>query len=462
GESIFLSFISLVVAIGLVYFILIATPFNELIGKNLSLNFFDNPTLLLGSFAITLVIGIISGLYPALYLPSIPTLKALKGAFKNQKSSLVLRKVLTTTQFGISMFVVVCTWLMQDQIAYMRLRDLGFSKDNVLVLPIQDTLVQNQIGAIKNEFLQNPRIVAATTAYDVMGMGVGGPVMWAETEEGMKQQAFNLISAGDDYLKTMGIKLLAGRDFQPGANVDVSNVFICNRAAAKLMGWGDDPVGKKVRWFHGKEDGQIIGMVEDFNYQSLHNTIEPLLISKTDYEGGFLHLKVKGEDLPTTLEEVKKRWAVIDPNHPFEYFFLDQKFDEQYRADETQQKLLAGLSWVCIFISLLGLLGLSAFAAVQRTKEIGIRKVHGASVPQIIYLLFKEVMLLVVIAAIAIIPVAYYIVSKWMSNFAYQTQINYLLFVLVAAMAIVLAFMTVAVHSFSTANMNPVNSLRSE
>ena len=146
----------------------------------------------------------------------------------------------------------------------------------------------------------------------------------------------------------------------------------------------------------------------------------------------------------------------------WEYFFLDQKFDEQYRSDETQQKLLAALSWVCIFISLLGLLGLSAFAAVQRTKEIGIRKVHGASVPQVIYLLFKEVMLLVLIAAIAIIPVAYYIVTKWMSNFAYQTQINYLWFVLVAAMAIVLAFLTVAVHSFNTANMNPVKSLRSE
>jgi putative ABC transport system permease protein len=462
SESLFLSFISLCVAIGLVYLILVATPFNELIGKNLSLNFFGNPTLLIGSIAITFIIGIISGLYPALYLPSIPTLKALRGAFKNQKSSLVLRKVLTTTQFGISMFVVVCTWLMQDQIAYMRLKDLGFSKDNVLVLPIQDTLVQNQIGAIKNEFLQNPRIVAAATSYDVMGMGMGGPVMWAEGEDGMKQQAFSMMNVGDDYLKTLDLKLLAGRDFLPGPTADVEDAFIVNEAAAKLMGWGDNPVGKKVKFFHAEKDGQVIGMVKDFNFSSLHNRVEPLLIVKPGEEGGFLHLKVKGEELPTTLEEIKKRWAVIDPNHPFEYFFLDQKFDEQYRSDETQQKLLAALSWVCIFISLLGLLGLSAFAAVQRTKEIGIRKVHGASVPQIIYLLFKEVMLLVLIAAIAIIPVAYYIVANWMSNFAYQTQINYLWFVLVAAMAIVLAFLTVAVHSFNTANMNPVKSLRSE
>ncbi|MFN5170982.1 MAG: ABC transporter permease [Cyclobacteriaceae bacterium] len=462
SESVFLSFVSLVVAIGLVYFVLIATPFNELIGKNLSLNFLDNPTLLIGSIAITFIIGIISGLYPALYLPSIPTLRALKGAFKNQKSSLVLRKVLTTTQFGISMFVVVCTWLMRDQISYMRSKDLGFSKDNVLIIPIQDTLVQNQITVIKNEFLQNPRIVAASTSYDVIGMGIGGPVMWAEGETGMKQQAFSMMNVGDDYLRTLDLKLLVGRDFLPGPKADIEDAFIVNEAAAKLMGWGSDPIGKKVRFFHGEKDGKVIGMVKDFNFQSLHNRVEPLLIVKPNQEGGFLHLKVKGDGLPTTLEEIKKRWAVLDPNHPFEYFFLDQKFDEQYRADETQQKLLAVLSWVCIFISLLGLLGLSAFAAVQRTKEIGIRKVHGASVPQIIYLLFKEVLLSVVIAAVAIVPVAYYIVSKWMSNFAYQTQINYWLFAMVATLAIVLAFLTVAVHSFNTARMNPVSSLRSE
>ncbi len=461
-ESVFLSFISLVVAIGLVYLILIVTPFNELIGKNLSLNFFDNPTMLVGSVAVTFVIGIISGLYPALYLPSIPTLKALKGAFKNQTSSLVLRKVLTTTQFGISMFVVVCTWFMQDQIAFMRLKDLGFSKDNVLVLPIQDTLVQNQIGAIKNEFLRYPSISSVTTSYDVIGMGVGAPVMWAEGEGGMKQQSFSMMNVGDDYLKTLDMKLLAGRDFLPGSKADLEDSFIVNEAAAKLMGWGNDPVGKKVKYFHAEKDGRVIGMVKDFNFQSLHNRVEPLLIVKPSKEGGFLHLKLKSDGLPATLEEIKKKWAAIDPNHPFEYFFLDQKFDEQYRADETQQKLLAMLSWVCIFISLLGLLGLSAFAAVQRTKEIGIRKVHGASVSQIIYLLFREVMLLVIIAAIAIIPASYYIVSKWMSNFAYQTQINYLLFVLVAGLAIVLAFITVAVHSFNTANMNPVNSLKSE
>lgn len=460
-ESVFMAMISLLLAIAFVYFVLNATPFNQLIDKNLSPDFLDNPLLLFGSVGIALAIGLISGLYPAFYLPRVPTIKALKGAFKNQKSSLVLRKVLITTQFGISIFVVVCTLLMKEQIGFMRTKELGFTKDNILVLPIQDTLVQRQIGAIKNEFLKNPNIVAVTTSYSVIGMGIGGPVMWAEGEEGMKQQSFSMMNVGEDYLNTLKLELLVGRDFLPGPETD-RNVFIVNEAAAKLMGWGDNPVGKKIRFFHGENDGQVIGMVKDFNYQSLHNNVEPLLLVKPWEEGGFLHLKLKSEDLPTTIASIKEKWSVFDPNHPFEYFFLDKRFDEQYRADETQQTLLSILSWVCIFISLLGLLGLSAFTAGQRTKEIGVRKVHGASIPQIIYLLFKDVMYLVIIAAIAIVPLAYYVITQWMSNFAYQTSIGYEIFVLVGVMALLFTFLTIAFHSMKTARMNPVNSLRSE
>jgi putative ABC transport system permease protein len=273
-------------------------------------------------------------------------LSSQKSSYKSTKTSQTLRKVLTTLQFGISIFVVVCTFFMQDQIDFMRTRDLGFHKDNVVILPIQDTLVEKQINSIKNEFLRNPKITAATTAYDVLGTGAGGPVMWAETETGMKQQAFNMISVGDDYFKTMEIELLKGRNFQSGPKADVDNIFICNEAAAKLMGWGDDPVGKKVKFFHGKTDGQIIGMVKDFNYQSLHNAVEPLLIIKSNPEGGFLHLKVAGDGLLETMKMIKDKWTGYDPNHPYEYFFLDQRFNEQYKSDETQYKLLTALSYV--------------------------------------------------------------------------------------------------------------------
>ncbi len=462
SESLFLSFLSLFVAIALVFIILNTSSFNTLIGRNLELDFLHDSILVGGCVAIALVIGLISGIYPSLYLPNIPTLSALKGSFKNKKSSQVLRKVLTTVQFGISIFVVVCTFFMQDQLDYMRSSDLGFQKENVVVLPIQDTLVEKQIASIKTEFLRYPKITGATTSYHVLGTGVGGPVMWAESETGMKQQAFNMISVGEDYFKTMGIELMKGRIFEPGPNADVDNIFICNEAAAKLMGWGDDPIGKKVKWFHGKTDGQIIGVVKNFNYQSLHNPVEPLLIIKSKPEGGFLHLKVAGDKLPETMKYIKEKWTGYDPNHPYEYFFLDERFNEQYKSDETQYKLVTALSYVCIFISLLGLLGLSAFSASQRTKEIGIRKVHGASVPRIIYLLYKDVMYLVIIAAILVVPAAYYTINQWVGNFAYQAPLNYLMFAIVTILAMVFAFLTVAFHSLKTARTNPVESLKYE
>jgi putative ABC transport system permease protein len=463
GESILLSFISLVLALALVSFVLEGTPFNQWIDKDLSLDFTGNPLLIGGSIGIALGIGLISGLYPAFYLPSIPTLTALKGAFKNRKSSHILRRVLITTQFAISIFVVVCTFFMQDQITYVRNKELGFDKDNFLILPIQDTLVQRQLGGIKSDFLQNPRITAATTSYHVMGMNVnGGSVMWAESETGMKQQAFSLMFVGEDYLKTMGIKLLKGRNFTTGANKDGVDGFIANEAAAKLMGWGEDPIGKKVKFFHAEKDGQVIGMVKDFNFSSLHNAVEPLLIIQTPDEGGFLHLKIKGENLPETVASIKEKWAKYDPNHPVEYFFLDERFNEQYKQDEIQYKLLSGLSYICIFISLLGLLGLSAFTATQRTKEIGIRKVHGASIPSIIFLLYKDVMYLVVVAAVLVVPIAYYVTMEWLGNFAYQTTLSYATFALVAFMALLFAFLTVAFHSLKTARTNPVDSLKYE
>ena len=463
GESVFLSMISLVFAIAIVFVVLKATPFNQLIEKDLSPDFLGNPVLLGGSFLIAFAIGLISGIYPAFYLPSIPTLKALKGSFKNTASSHLLRKMLITVQFAISIFVVVCTLLMQDQIDFVRSKELGFDKANMLLLPIQDTLVQRQITGIKNEFLQNPGIVGATTSYNVMGMNVGGnAVMWAEGEDGMKQQSFTLMFVGEDYLKTMGIELLDGRDFQPGPKADIEDVFIANEAAARLMGWNDDAIGKKVKFFHAEKDGQVIGLVKDFNFSSLHNPVEPLLIIKAREEGGFLHLRVQSENLPATMAFIKDKWAQFDPNHPYEAFFLDERFNEQYRADEIQYALLTGLAGICIFISLLGLLGLSAFTATQRTKEIGIRKVHGASVPHIIFLLYKDVMILIIIAAILIVPIAWYLISDWMENFAYQAPVNYSLFLVVGLLALVFGFVTVAFHSLKTARTNPVEALKYE
>jgi putative ABC transport system permease protein len=464
GESILLSLIAMVLAVGIVFFVIDATSFNSLISKNLAVDFLGNQTLLLGTLGLTLLIGVLSGLYPALYLPSIPTLRALKGAFKNRKSSLYLRKSLTTAQFVISIFVVVCTLLMQDQINYVRSQDLGFDKDNMLLLSIQDTSVQNHIDAIRADFETNPKIIGSTVSYNVLGKDAnGGPVMLAESDQGMVQQRFIMINVGDDYLKTMGLELIDGRDFAKG-DADHHANFIINEAAAKLMGWNDKAVGKKLRWFHDTDENKkVIGVVKNFHFSSLHNTIEPLIINRVEGGGGgFLHLKLAGGDLPKTLESIRETWTKYDSSHPYEYFFLDDRFNEQYKEDEVQYTLLSNLSYVCIFISLLGLLGLSAFTAAQRTKEIGIRKVHGASIPGIIYLLYKDVMYLVLIASVIVVPLGVYVMNGWLGNFAYQKPLNFVVFGVVAAMALVVSFITVAFHSMKTARTNPVESLKYE
>ncbi len=461
GESIFLAFISLIVAVMLIYIVIYLTPFNNLIQKELHVSFWNNGPLLFGTISMTLAIGVFSGLYPAFYLPSIPTIGALKGAYKNKKSSRQLRQGLITFQFAISIFVVACTFFMQDQMNFMRSKDLGFDSENILILPIQDTVIHKKVEVLKNDFLNNSKISNVTTSYQVFGTGSGGPVMFAESEEGMVQQQFNMVSIGDDYLNTMGIELLVGRDFQNGMESDLHNAFICNQAAAKLMGWGDDPVGKRIRFFHNPEDGQVVGMVKDFNYASLHNSVEPLLLVKNG-EGGYFHLKVSGEDFPKTLSYIQKKWESLNSSSPFEFYFQDQRLNEQYQEDEIQYKLLSGLAYICIFICLLGLMGLSAFSASQRTKEIGIRKVHGASIPRIVYLLYKEVMVMVLVAGILIIPVSLYFVSQWLGNFAYQVQLNYFTFAFILFFALLVALVTVGFHTIKAATANPIHSLKYE
>jgi putative ABC transport system permease protein len=461
-ESILLSLFAYVIAIGLVFLIVNGTAFNNLIEKELTINFLSNPTLMWGSLTLALAIGIVSGLYPALYLTAIPTLVALKGAYKNKKSSLYLRKVLTTAQFIISIFVVACTMLMNQQIDFVRSKNLGFDKENIVLLSIQDSVIEHSVDAISNELMHIPGVAGTTTSYSAVGVNTmrSQSVMKAEGPEGMKQQTFTQIWVGENYLKTMGMELIEGRDFEPA---EYGKNFIVNEAAVKVMGWGEDALGKRLMHFHDTDENKkVIGVVKNFNFNSLHNEIGPLVINYVEGNGGFLHVKVKSSDLPATMEKIREVWTKYETSRPYEYFFLDERFNELYKADEVQYKLVNALSWVCVFISLLGLLGLSAFAAVQRTKEIGVRKVHGATIPQIIYLLYKDVMYLVLVASLIVVPLSWYVITQWLSNFAYRAPIDYMVFLIVGALSLLFAFLTVAFHSLKTARTNPVESLRYE
>jgi putative ABC transport system permease protein len=462
GESILLSLVSLLIASILVALMVRSPEFSQLIGRNLTVNLYDNPVLLSGALGITLLIGFISGLYPAIHLTGIPPVAALKGKFRNPGSAIAFRRVSTTVQFVIAIFVVCCTLLMREQMDYIQTKNLGFNKDNLLVLPVHDSITFNYLPAAKAELLRNPNIEAITSAENVTGAGMG-EVMHCESETGMKEEGGVLVLVvGDDYLQTMGLQLIAGRDFQRGADVDMEGVYIANQSAVKLMGWGDQALGKRVSFWHGENAGKVIGVVKDFNINSLYQGVDPMFIIKGKWSKGYFQIRLSGRKIPETIEYIKDKWAAIDPNHPFEYFFLDQRFNQEYKDDVVRNKLLSALSGICIFISLLGLVGSSAFAATQRTKEMGVRKALGAAIPDIMYLLSREALMLVVFAAVLSAPFSWWAIHRWMENFAYKTDLNYLTYCIVTFVALASVLLTIIFQSLKTARANPVESLKHE
>ena len=461
-EAFILAFVAFILALLLCFMIIYLTPLENLIGKQLELDFFNNPVLLVGSLLLTAIIGFVSGVYPALYLPSISIVKALKGKFSTQAGGKLLRKTLIILQFGISIFVIICTFLMEKQIEFLRNTDLGFENENVVLIPLQDSLVVNQMEAIKSEYKRLPGVSEASTAYGVPGVGVGGSVFWVETDEGMTQQSINTIWAGEEYLETMGIEILQGRNFRKGSKIDRNLRVIVNEATVATMNWGDNAIGKKIKFFHGNEEGEVIGVMKNFNYNSLHNKIDPLLIGLSDNPGGHLHLRVSPVNLRQTMAKIEMMWKGFDPNHPYQFKFLDQNFNEQYTADETQQRLVGTLSYLCIFISILGLVGLAAFTASQKTKEIGVRKALGASSSSIIGLFSKDYLKLILISFLIAVPVANYVISEWLNSFAYQTEIHWYNFLGPGIIVLSVALVTVGLQTFKSANANPVKALRSE
>lgn len=462
SEAFVLVFVALILALIICTVAIYATPLESLLGKQLKLDFFGNPTLLIGSISLTFIIGLLSGFYPAIYLPSVSIVKALKGKFSSQSGGNLLRKGLIVFQFAISIFVIICTYLMEKQIDFLRDTDLGFQSENVVLIPIQDSLVISQMDVIKAEYEKLSGVLSTTTAYGVPGLGVGGSVFRVESNEAMVQQNINTIWSGEGYLETMGIELTAGRDFHKNSEADRNLRVIVNEATVKTMNWGDSALGKKITFFHGNREGEVIGVMKDFNYNSLHNKVDPLLIGLSDDQGGDLHLRVSPENLKETMRKIEEMWKEFDPNHPYQFSFLDQNFNEQYQADEIQQRLVGTLSYVCIFIAILGLIGLAAFHAGQKKKEIGVRKVLGASSQSIIGLFSKEYVKLIIISFVVAVPVSNYVISEWMKGFAYQTSIEWYNFLIPGFTVLLVAMVTVGLQTSKAANANPVRALRSE
>lgn len=459
GESLFLTVLALSIALALVFLFLPA--FSSMTAKSLALGDMDL-SFILGIGFVTLFTGLISGSYPAFFLSSFQPVKVLRSAAGKASSggSKHLRRVLVVFQFSISVILLVCTFTVMAQMSFIKNRDLGYDKEQVIYLRLRGEIYSNY-SSFKDELLRNPEIVSVSLISDlptnIVNVNVGFDWEGKDPEDPGR---LNVLYVDDSFLKTFTMSMVKGRAFSEDFPTDEFN-FILNEAALKKTGFSS-PIGKKFSL--DKRQGEIIGIVKNFHFRSLHSEISPLVLMIVPSEYNFICIKTDSEKqaLPGTIDFIQGTWESFAPDYDFDYGFLDEQFDSMYRSEQRLKKIFHSFTSLAIFISCLGLLGLAAFLAERRTKEIGIRKILGASRRSIIKLLSGEFALLLIISNVLAWPFAYYSMSKWLQSFVYRIQVSVWTFILSGLLASSIAFLTVSIQAVRTSNTNPVESLRNE
>lgn len=467
-ESVLLTFIALFISIIIAEIITQTSIFEQLIQKDLSLNVLADPWLIYGGIVVTILVGVFSGIYPALYLSKIPVAKALKGSFKTGSRSMKLRSFLVGTQFTISISVVVLTLLMAGQMEFMGDRYLGFNKEDIILVPVQDTSLQGDIPQLLEQIQSQRSVVSATIAQNTPGGVIGRTLMSNMANENAKREAVDFMHVGYNYFETMEMEFVEGGDFRLDKHTDSTTSVVVNEKLVEFYGF-EEAIGSKLHW--GIKDGQglpmyaeIVGVIKDVNVSSLHSEVKPMVFFNFDRKEGMgtLHIRVESENLKGALAQIETVWNEYNVGRPFEFSFLDKTLAELYAEDRRQTRLISTFTLITILISSLGLLGLTSYTTQQRFKEIGVRKVLGASAKQIVSLLFKDVAILVTVAVIVSIPLSYIVYQSWVSNFAYLAPMHWSIFFITGIFAVTIAYAMVSLHSLKAAKTNPVHSLKYE
>ncbi|GAB7088306.1 FtsX-like permease family protein [Marinifilum fragile] len=470
-ESLSLTFLALMIAIIVVELIL--PLFNSLVDKDLSLSVSETPEILVFSIVLALILGIVSGSYPAFYLSSFHPATILKGSTIKGKAGGLLRKLLVISQFTVSAIMISGTIIVGVQLNYMNNKDMGFSKEDVLVSIVRDSLMRTKIEPLKDELRKNPNINSVATSNSLIGFDGAKTVHLYEGEEGMEQYVLNFSVIDFDYLDMMQMKIMQGRKFDRKIASDTSSAFIVNQAAARKFNWNENAVGKKLQLgveLEGEEDdddimkGEVIGVVADFHYRPLRENIEPInfLVSENPSHRRVLYVKLNQENREESIKYIESVWNKFSPKMAFNYFFLDERLRKNYDSEVRLTWIFSIFSLLSILIASLGLFGLSSFMAEQRNKELGIRKVLGASVNQLVNLLTKEFVRLILIANILAIPIAYWAMNSWLNDFSYRIEISWWIFFLTLIVSLVIGVFTVSWQSYRAASADPVNAIKYE
>ncbi len=464
SESVLIAFIAMIIALALSW---LALPWlTKISGQQMSITILNKAAFTIPILIVPIVVGIFSGIYPALFMSSFKPVRVLKGLFKVNSSRFSFRQVLVVVQFSVSIILIICTAVVFQQLAYIQKRSLGFDREHIVTVPYNGDL-SRRFEAFRTELLQNVAIKDAGRSSriptgrlldaDNAQIPVGDSIQPVTAE-------IKMVSADYNFITTYSVSMKAGRNFSREYGTDTSS-FIINEAAVSAIGWKSPENALGKIFYYSGIKGKIIGVVNDFHFESLHEKIVPLILlmpAGRNENYGRLSVKVAGKDIPGALAHLEKTWKKFLPDAPFDYTFLDENFNNLYRAEQVQGKLFTVFSCIAIFIACLGLFGLSAFTISQRIKEIGIRKVLGASVSGIVKILSMDFIKLVAIATVVAFPVAWYAMHTWLQDFAYRTNMPWWVFPVSFVIAGLIAILTISFQAIKAAIANPVKNLRTE
>jgi putative ABC transport system permease protein len=458
-ESVSFAIVASLLSLGLLQVLMPA--YNNLLGYELP-SYWTNPWLYVFVLGVIMVVGILAGSYPALLLSSFSPIESLKGKLRHGKGGAFFRKALVVFQFGISVLLIISVVVIMNQMNYVRNTDLGFDKEQSMIVKFDNLQISERKEQFKNELLKIP---AVQTVSLMSGEPGGFHDSYSFETEAKPDERMSLSTEFTDlnFVKTLGLKIIAGRDFSESFGLDSTEAVLINRTAASKLGYTpEQAVGKWIRNLSRDSLRRtIVGVVEDYHYLSLKDPIGGLVISP-GRDRRLALIKLKTGDLRSVINDIKKVYASAAPAYPFEYNFLDERFDQLYRAEARQGKVFGIFSLIAIFIACLGLFGLASYTAIKRTKEIGVRKVLGSSVQNIVLLLSKDLLKPVLVGTAIAIPVGYYAMNKWLEGFAYRISFRWWMFAVAVVVAVSIALLTVGFQAVKAAIANPIKSLRTE